>query len=69
MDRIPAWINYAVQDEGTKSFDGAYVSMGGYEFVHPKPSWQTDKTPLKIYECHVGMAGVDPKIHNFKNFK
>ena len=25
FDRIPAWINYSIQDPVTKGFDGAYI--------------------------------------------
>ena len=59
-DRIPAWINYAVQDPVSKGFDGAYTTQANFKFNHPKPKWSSNETALKVYECHIGMSGVSP---------
>ena len=43
-----------------------YCSLGSYNFVHEKPKWENKG--LKIYECHIGMSNIDPKVHSFKSF-
>jgi 1,4-alpha-glucan branching enzyme len=65
-DRIPAWINYTHQNND-HTFDGVYVPLQDYEFQHPKPTWQN--TNLRVYECHIGMCGIEPKVHSFTTFK
>lgn len=64
-DRIPAWINYVKQNEHD-AFDGAYF-VPSYKFKHENPQW--DNTNLKVYECHVGMSGIEPKIYTYKHFR
>jgi len=55
VDRIPAWIRYAVQDEKTKIFDGVFWNpQESYNWKHQPP--HKHHAP-KIYECHIGMAG------------
>ncbi|EGR30526.1 hypothetical protein IMG5_129790 [Ichthyophthirius multifiliis] len=66
VDRIPVWIKRLYQDDNTKIFDGVYWSKIDYKFNHPRPS---KKHALKIYECHIGMAGVDERVHNFQEFR
>eukprot|EP00331_Platyophrya_macrostoma_P006580 CAMPEP_0176419752 /NCGR_PEP_ID=MMETSP0127-20121128/8231_1 /TAXON_ID=938130 /ORGANISM="Platyophrya macrostoma, Strain WH" /LENGTH=743 /DNA_ID=CAMNT_0017800283 /DNA_START=1466 /DNA_END=3697 /DNA_ORIENTATION=- len=67
--KIPAWITYAVQDEGTKAYDGVYLSQEQkhkYEWKHPAL-----KRPesVRIYETHVGMSSSDQKVSTYKEFK
>lgn len=64
-DRIPAWINFTKQNED-KSYDGVYVE-DDYKFKHENPTWANDG--LKIYECHIGMSGISPKVHSYTSFK
>lgn len=68
-DRIPAWINYTIQDHESKAFNGAFVSLDDFHFMYPKPEWKNNETPLRVYECHIGISGVEPKIHSFTHFK
>jgi 1,4-alpha-glucan branching enzyme len=65
-DRIPAWINFTYQNDHNKTFDGRYVKLGNFEFKSPKPSWPNKN--VRIYECHVGMSGIDAKVHTFEEF-
>ncbi|MCX6875535.1 MAG: alpha-amylase family glycosyl hydrolase [Verrucomicrobia bacterium] len=66
-DRIPACIRRAVQDPNSHDFAGQI-------WQPPQPfKWRhafdpaTITTPL-IYEAHVGMAGEEPRIHNYREF-
>lgn len=34
-------------------------------FKHPRPA---KHHAIKIYETHIGMAGIDPKVHTFSEF-
>ena len=43
------------------------MGLGSYEFQHQKPKWENEG--LKIYECHIGMRGINPQVHTFKSFK
>lgn len=66
VDRIPAWINFTTQNIDN-SFDGIYVALDNYEWKYPKPDWKNKN--IKIYEVHIGMSGVDYKVHGFTHFK
>lgn len=68
VSRIPAWINYTYQNPENFNFDGVFWNPENtYEFKHPSPEPPRD-CALLIYECHIGMAGVDPRIHTYKEF-
>ena len=43
------------------------MGLSTYEWKHPKPAWKNAN--LKIYECHIGMSGIDHKVHGFTHFK
>lgn len=64
-DRIPAWINFTHQNTDL-SYDGVYIE-DRYQFQHANPIWPNQG--LKIYECHVGMSGIEPKVHSFRSFR
>ena len=66
-DRIPATIFRAVQDETTHDYSGQVWQPGSeYAWLHDfDPS--TVKAPT-IYEAHVGMAGEEPRLHNYREF-
>ena len=36
-----------------------------FVFKHPRP---TKHHALKIYETHIGMAGIEPRVHTFNEF-
>lgn len=66
LDRIPAYINYAVQDEDTKDFCGTIWSP------EKKYAWQNGFNGLQsapiIYECHVGMAQEKEGLGTYREF-
>ena len=68
LDRIPAWIRYAVQDEITKDFSGMIWSPSKpYSF---KNTFRLPKDKgLFVYEAHVGMAQEEPGLGTYSQFK
>jgi len=68
VDRIPAWIQYAVQAPGEIPFDGMYwdpPKEDSYEFKYARPDAPSE---LRIYEAHVGMSSTEPKINSYVEF-
>ena len=68
-DKIPAWIKMAVQAPGEIPFNGVYYDPPAeetHEFVHPRPPMPK---ALRIYEAHVGMSSVEPKISTYVEFR
>ncbi|KAI5063174.1 hypothetical protein GOP47_0021721 [Adiantum capillus-veneris] len=69
-DRISAWIRWAKAEPGKfgASYDGIYWNPPAsekYEFKHPPPS--KPLTP-RIYEAHVGMSSVEPRVATYTEF-
>lgn len=66
-DRIPACIRRAVQDPTTHDYCGQiWNPPAPYVWTHEfEPA--SIKSPL-IYECHVGMAGEEPRVHTYREF-
>ena len=68
LDRIPAYIHYAVQDDETKDFAGVLWSP-------PKPYVFKNKLkpaknkPVYIYESHVGMATEEEGVGTYVHFR
>jgi 1,4-alpha-glucan branching enzyme len=66
-DRIPACIRRAVQDPVTHDYCGQIWSP-------PEPHvWKHRFDPAaigapRIYECHVGMGGEEPRVHTYREF-
>lgn len=59
-------IKYVFIDSILKSYDGVFYNPEvKYEFKHNKPP---KPRCLKIYEVHIGMAGIEPRVHTFKEF-
>ena len=54
-ERIPAWCQRVVQDDSTKIFS-AQVWNPEKPYVFKRKRFKADRSPLLIYECHVGMA-------------
>eukprot|EP00252_Welwitschia_mirabilis_P009173 TRINITY_DN21526_c0_g1_i3.p1 TRINITY_DN21526_c0_g1~~TRINITY_DN21526_c0_g1_i3.p1 ORF type:complete len:776 (+),score=154.88 TRINITY_DN21526_c0_g1_i3:122-2449(+) len=70
IDRIPAWIKYAVVDSRNfgAPYDGVYWDpplSERHQFKHPRPP-----RPLapRIYEAHVGMSGREPRVASYMEF-
>ncbi|CAD8120775.1 unnamed protein product [Paramecium sonneborni] len=65
--RIPAWIKVTWQNEENKMFDGVFYNPENrYEFKNKRPE---KLRSLKIYEVHIGMAGIEPRVHSFNEFR
>ncbi len=67
-ERIPAWCQRVVQDEETKIFSAqVWNPKQPYEFK--KKTFKANKSPLLIYECHVGMSQDAEKVGTYREFK
>ena len=67
-ERIPAWVRRVVQDEATKIFSAqVWAPEKEYEFKHKK--FTPKRTPLLIYECHIGMAQEEEKVGTYIEFR
>ena len=66
-ERIPAWATRVVQDEQTKIFSAQVWNPQPYEWK--KKSFKPSKSPLLIYECHVGMAQDAEKVGTYNEFR
>ncbi|CAM6108889.1 unnamed protein product [Calypogeia fissa] len=65
FQRVPAYANYVLPDT-----EGQYSAVfwdpppeGIHKWVHRRPG---KPESLRIYECHVGISGEDPRIGTFK---
>ena len=67
-ERIPAWATRVVQDETTKIFS-AQVWNPAVPYVWKRNSFSPKKSPLLIYECHVGMAQDEEKVGTYVEFR
>ncbi|MBP3408865.1 MAG: alpha amylase C-terminal domain-containing protein [Bacteroidaceae bacterium] len=67
-ERIPAWVRRVVQDEATKIFSAqVWAPEQEYEFKNKK--FVPKRTPLLIYECHIGMAQEEEKVGTYTEFR
>lgn len=66
-ERIPAWAQRVVQDESTKIFSAQVWNPEPYEWK--KKKFTPIKSPLLIYECHVGMAQDAEKVGTYTEFR
>jgi len=67
-DRVPAWAKLAWQDPSTMLFNGVFWEPPKDEVYvqrHPRPARAAS---LKIYEAHVGMASIEPKVATYREF-
>jgi 1,4-alpha-glucan branching enzyme len=68
VSRVPAWINYTYQNPDNFNFDGVFWNPPtSYVFKNPRPVRPAD-CALMIYEAHIGMAGVEARLHTYKEF-
>ena len=66
-ERLPAYLNRAVQDPVTKQFCAqVWEPLKPYEWRGKKPGKRAN--PL-IYECHIGMAAEEEKVGTFEEFR
>lgn len=67
-ERIPAWATRVVQDNDTKIFS-AQVWKPTESYQWKKPNFKPNKSPLLIYECHVGMSQDAEKVGTYAEFR
>ena len=67
-ERIPAWVRRVVQDEATKIFS-AQVWAPEEEYQFKNKRFVPKRTPLLIYECHIGMAQEEEKVGTYTEFR
>ena len=66
--RIPAWATRVVQDNQTHIFN-AQVWHPEKSYEWQNPGFIRDDEPPLIYEAHVGMAGEEPRVHTYTEFR
>ncbi len=66
-ERIPAWARRVVQDDYTKIFSAQVWDAEPYEFK--VKNFRPTRTPLLIYECHVGMGQDAEKVGTYEEFR
>lgn len=67
-ERIPAYATRVVQDEQTYIFSAqVWAPKNPYEFS--KKRFVPKKTPLLIYECHIGMAVNEERVGTYNEFR
>ena len=67
-ERIPAWAQRVVQDEGTKIFS-AQVWFPEEEHQWKHKTFKPNRAPLLIYECHIGMGQDAEKVGTYVEFR
>ncbi len=67
-ERVPAWARRVVQDEATKIFS-AQVWDPQEQYVFKNRRFVPKRTPLLIYECHIGMAQEEEKVGTYREFR
>ncbi|XP_023535701.1 1,4-alpha-glucan-branching enzyme 3, chloroplastic/amyloplastic [Cucurbita pepo subsp. pepo] len=69
LERIPAWATYVQPDaEGKQGFAIHWEPPPEYAYKWKNTSPNVPKA-LKIYECHVGISGSEPKVSSFDYFR
>ncbi|MCF0201994.1 MAG: 1,4-alpha-glucan-branching enzyme, partial [Bacteroidaceae bacterium] len=66
-ERIPAYVRRVVQDTNTKIFSAQVWNPAPYEWK--KKTFKPDKSPLLIYECHIGMSQDEEKVGTYVEFR
>ena len=67
-ERIPAWCTRVVQDAETNIFS-AQVWNPAKKYDFKKKNFKPKKSPLLIYECHVGMGQDAEKVGTYNEFR
>ena len=69
-ERIPAYARYVVQDPGTKLFSACvWNPPQRYKWRNAAPQASARAPFVRIYEAHVGMAGEEPRVHTYAEFR
>ncbi|PIA28857.1 hypothetical protein AQUCO_06600053v1 [Aquilegia coerulea] len=68
LERVPAWATYVLPDVDGKQSCAVHWDPPpeiAYKWKHMRPK---KPNSLRIYECHVGISGSEPKISSFHEF-
>ena len=69
-ERIPAYARYVVQDPDTKLFSACvWDPPKRYVWRNASPERAGRAGFPRIYEAHVGMAGEEPRVHTYAEFR
>ncbi|GAB4849627.1 1,4-alpha-glucan-branching enzyme 3, chloroplastic/amyloplastic [Ancistrocladus abbreviatus] len=69
LERVPAWASYVLPDVDGKEFCAVHWEPPpdcAYKWKNKPP--QPPKS-LRVYECHVGISGLEPKASTFNEFR
>ncbi len=66
-ERIPAWCQRVVQDDATKIFSAQVWNPEPYQWK--RKTFKPNRSPLLIYECHIGMAQDAEKVGTYTEFR
>ena len=67
-ERIPSYAHRVVQDEQTKIFSAqVWAPEQTYQFKHT--NFKPNRSPLLIYECHIGMSQDAEKVGTYNEFR
>ncbi|XP_010252481.1 PREDICTED: 1,4-alpha-glucan-branching enzyme 3, chloroplastic/amyloplastic [Nelumbo nucifera] len=68
LERVPAWATYVLPGvDGKQSFAVHWEPPPESAFKWKNPRPEVPKS-LRIYECHVGISGSEPKVSSFNEF-
>ena len=65
---LPSYANRVVRDEATKIFS-AQVWDPAKPYHFKKENFKPQRSPLLIYECHIGMAQDAEKVGTYNEFR
>lgn len=68
LERVPAWATYVLPDVDGKQACAVHWEPppeSAYKWRNTRPR---KPNSLRIYECHVGISGSEPKVSSFKEF-
>ncbi len=67
IDRIPAYIRYALQEDAKGHFVGVFWNPPQpYQFKNQRPKLQGG---LRVYEAHVGMSSEEERVATYDEFR
>ena len=68
MERNPIWSHYLVQNKETMILDNIFWNPEvKYQWKYPEKHMKKPKS-LRIYEVHIGLSSLDPKVNTYIEF-
>ncbi|XP_039125022.1 1,4-alpha-glucan-branching enzyme 3, chloroplastic/amyloplastic [Dioscorea cayenensis subsp. rotundata] len=68
LERVPAWAPYVLPDVDGQSACAVYWEPSPEDIYKWKNKRPIVPKSLRIYECHIGISGSEPKISSFNEF-